>query len=76
MNYYVITISGGDEVLINLAQISKIEKDGVVGIEFSAEDISSSVSYNFSSTPERDDVFAKLKKILDAKNLNSLPPQT
>lgn len=70
--WYEITTSTGT-VLLNFSQCSRILPDGSTGL--TVYDGAGGLSYTMSSTAERDEVYDKIKRILDARNINSLSPQ-
>ena len=74
--WYSITTTVGD-VLLNFGQVTRVTKNLTVNILVYAGDISTGYqTYSFASEPERDEIFDKLNRVLNATNINKLPPQT
>jgi hypothetical protein len=73
--WYTISTTSGDD-MINLSQLTRIIKNGATTLRIYGPDTSVGyVDHMFTTAAIRDDVFRKLKKLLDAKTVNDLPPQ-
>lgn len=71
--WYSLKTNSGEVILLNFNNIIRIQKDSTDEIRVIGED--GTVDYQLSSATERDEIFQKIQNILDAKSLNTLPPQ-